>query len=32
MTAFDKAWGIAKEADWDTSFNFKEDRYLSMED
>ncbi len=23
---FDKAWGIAKEADWDTSFNFKEDR------
>lgn len=26
MTAFDKAWGIAKAADWDTSFNFKEDR------
>ena len=25
-SAFDKAWGIAKAADWDTSFNFKENR------
>ena len=26
MTAFDKAWGVVKAADWDTNFNFKEDR------
>jgi DNA-directed RNA polymerase subunit RPC12/RpoP len=24
--SFESAWGIAKEIDWDTSFNFKEDR------
>lgn len=24
--SFESAWGIAKAADWDTSFNFKEDR------